>query len=165
MQKQFHCNPCLLRGASGKDSDGRGRGELPFSQTIHSRAKRQSCSCFFKVSCVCQHNVCFSNAIFCPCIHLSFFLSFFILSLSHAVSLIFRGQKSESSSDSSESDSDSDSELIGPPVPPHPAAQEDDEELVGPPLPPGYTGSTAQSDDDDDDEGETQDDDDDVGLK
>ncbi|KAM4527659.1 WD repeat-containing protein 70 [Odontesthes bonariensis] len=76
-----------------------------------------------------------------------------------------RGQKSESSSDSSESDSDSDSELIGPPVPPQHAAQEDDEQFVGPPLPPGYTGSTAQSDDDDDDEGESQDDDDDHPVK
>uniref|UniRef100_A0A3P9L818 WD repeat-containing protein 70 n=1 Tax=Oryzias latipes TaxID=8090 RepID=A0A3P9L818_ORYLA len=74
---------------------------------------------------------------------------------------IFRAQKSGSGSD----DSESDSELVGPPPPPRPDAQEDDE-LVGPPLPPGYTGNTAVSDDeDDDDEGGTQEDDDDDPVK
>ncbi|XP_070780724.1 WD repeat-containing protein 70 [Enoplosus armatus] len=70
-----------------------------------------------------------------------------------------RKQESESSSDSG-SDSDSDSELIGPPLPPQYAAQDDDDERVRLPKPPGYSGSTAQSDEDDD-EGEAQDEDDD----
>ncbi|XP_008284694.1 WD repeat-containing protein 70 isoform X1 [Stegastes partitus] len=75
-----------------------------------------------------------------------------------------RVHKSDSSS-GSDSDSDSDSELIGPPVPPQHAAQEDDDELVGPPLPPGYSGSTAHSDDDDEEEAQDDDDDDNNPVK
>lgn len=76
------------------------------------------------------------------------------------LSLTICFQKIQSGSDSS----DSDSELVGPPVPPQHAAQEDKDELVGPPLPPGYRDNTANDDDDDDDEAETdeEDDDDDV---
>uniref|UniRef100_A0A3Q2EIS0 WD repeat-containing protein 70 n=1 Tax=Cyprinodon variegatus TaxID=28743 RepID=A0A3Q2EIS0_CYPVA len=44
--------------------------------------------------------------------------------------------------------SDSDSEIIGPPVPSQPVAQEENDEPIGPPLPPGYRDSSANSDDD-----------------
>lgn len=60
-----------------------------------------------------------------------------------------RKQESESSSDS-----DSDSDLIGPPLPPQHAVQDDDERARLSGI-QGYTGS-----DEDDDEGEAQDDDD-----
>uniref|UniRef100_A0A146WBI5 WD repeat-containing protein 70 n=1 Tax=Fundulus heteroclitus TaxID=8078 RepID=A0A146WBI5_FUNHE len=60
----------------------------------------------------------------------------------------------------SDSSSDSDSDLVGPPVPPQHAAQEDKDELIGPPLPPGYRDSTANSDDDDDDSDDDDEDDD-----
>ncbi|XP_037609062.1 WD repeat-containing protein 70 isoform X2 [Sebastes umbrosus] len=70
-----------------------------------------------------------------------------------------RKQESESSSDSG-SDSDSDSDLIGPPLPPQYAAQDEGDELVRPPRPPGSMAHSDEDEDDDDDEEEAQDDDD-----